>query len=310
VGHPANNHPHHKNSRRSKGWPYWRNLIVFKYFALLTCTVIVLIRLSYLGAQSYLQPPRSHHAQGEDPSIYGVPYKTITLTTQDGIRLAAWYTPPQNQALILVAHGYGGNRSAKHHALFARHGYGALSWDGRAHGESGGQVCTWGKREVMDVVAALEYAQKQAEVKYVGAYGQSMGAATVILAAAQREEIAAVIADSSYADIQDMLSVVVPFPPLRPLVKYFVEAETGLRASDLRPVEAIASIGPRPIFIIHGGADTTVPPGSASRLYHAAGEPRSLWIEPRAGHTATYNDHPGEYEEKVISFFDEHLGKE
>jgi len=286
---------------------YWRNILAFALGIGLLGAFFVLLRFSYQGAQSYAHPQRYQQKIGEDPSIYSIDFESITLSTEDSIKLAAWYTPSQNGAVILVAHGYAGGRSPKMHAFFARHGYGVISWDARAHGMSGGDLCTWGYYERQDVKAAFEYVLSVGGVEHVGAFGESMGAATSIIAAAELPQIQAVVADSAFASIEDMIQVVVPHPVFGPFIQFFTERETGLNVNDLRPVDAVQQISPRPIFIIQGKADETVPPDSARRLYDAAGEPRQLWIEPGVGHVGMFTAYPDEYETRVIGFFDKFL---
>jgi fermentation-respiration switch protein FrsA (DUF1100 family) len=198
-------------------------------------------------------------------------------------------------------------RSAQLHALFAQHGYGVISWDARAHGVSGGATTTIGYLESLDVEAALDYALRQDGVRHVGAYGLSMGAATVIRAAAQRREIEAVVADSAYPTLDEMVGREVPSPVLLPFLRFFAERETGVSAQAMRPVDEIGRISPRPVFIIQGADDTVVPADSAQRLYNAAGEPRILWIGAGVGHGGMRGAQPPEYDRRVFAFFDANL---
>ncbi len=292
---------------RFKDLRYWLNLLLFVLGTAALGTLYILLRLSYQGAQNYAHPTRFQRAERDTPELHGIHYQDVTLTTSDGIRLAAWYTPPQNGNLLLLAHGYGGARSAEKHAMFARHGFGVVSWDARAHGESGGDLVTWGYYERRDVAAALAFALAQEGVENVGAYGESMGAATVLLAAAEEPKIQAVATDSAFAAIGDLVETISPYPIFRPLLTYFIERETGLKIEDLRPVDAIGQISPSPVFIIQGLADETVPPGSAQRLYEAAGEPRYLWTAEGVGHVGMSTACPDEYERRVVAFFERYL---
>jgi len=287
-----------------KGWRYWMNLLLFALTASCLGLLAALVRIGYQGAQSYVHPPRLQRPADETPARFGLPYQDISLRTKDGLRLSAWYTPPQNGIVILVAHGYAAARSADLHAFFARHGYGVVSWDFRAHGESEGTLCTLGYTEALDVEAALDFALAQDGVKRIGAWGASMGAATVIEAAARRSEIEAVVADSAFPAIAEMIDKTTPITPLRPFIQFFAERETGLNVDLLRPVDAIGRISPRPVFIIQGAADQTVPADSARRLYDAAGEPRYLWIEPGVEHIGMYTALPQIYEQRVMEFFE------
>jgi predicted acyl esterase len=114
--------------------------------------------ISHRQALDYVHPARLEPPKGELLRQNGIPYQEVDLLASDGVRLAAWYTPPQNGALILVAHGYGDRRSEDFYSLFASHGYGVLAWDFRGHGASGGELVTLGYNEVLDVEAALAYA--------------------------------------------------------------------------------------------------------------------------------------------------------
>lgn len=286
-----------------RDWRYWRNLLLFGVGLLAVGLGGSIARLAHQSAMNLLQPARSVRQISDTPARLGVRYQEITLTTADGLELAGWYTPASNGAVILVAHGYGGARQAEKHAFFARSGFGTVTWDFRAHGESEGEVCTMGYQEAMDVEAALDFALSQPDLDMVGALGESMGAAAIIQAAARRPEIAAMVADSSFAALEEEIEIVVPQAILRPFIRFFAEREAGLDIGDLRPIERIGEISPRPVFIIQGMADSAIPADSAQRLYDAAGEPRRLWIEPGVEHMGVQNARPAEYERRVIEFF-------
>jgi len=255
----------------------------------------------------YVHPRRLAPPSGELLRQNGIHYQEIELLTSDGLRLAAWYTPPQNGALILVAHGYGDRRSEDFYSFFAEHGYGVLAWDFRGHGASGGDLVTLGYRETLDVEAALAYALAQPGVEHVGGWGGSMGAVTMIRATAQHPEIEALVADSPFVTLEDELDLRVPYPLLNPLIRAFAERETGLRLDMVRPVDDIRLISPRPVFLIQGMGDTMVPSDSAEQLYAAAGEPRELWTEPDVPHLNMYAYYRTRYTKRVIKFFDMYL---
>lgn len=286
-----------------RDWRYWRNLFLFGLGLLTLGLGGSIARLAHQSAMNLLQPARSVRQSSDTPARLGVAYQEITLYTADGLELAGWYTPASNGAVILAAHGYGGARQAEKHAFFAQSGFGTVTWDFRAHGESEGEVCTMGYQEAMDVEAALDFALGQPDLNTVGALGESMGAAAVIQAAARRPEISAVVADSSFAALEEEIEIVVPQAILRPFIRFFAEHETGLDIGDLRPIERIGEISPRPVFVIQGMADSAIPADSAQRLYDAAGEPRRLWIEPGVEHVGVQNARPAEYQRRVIEFF-------
>ena len=290
-----------------KTFRYILNLLSATLVTFLLIGLGGLFWFSYRQAYNYVHPRRLEPPSGAFLRESGIPYQEIELLTPDGIRLAAWYTPPQNGAVILTAHGYGDHRSEDFYALFAEHAYGVLAWDFRGHGASGGDLVTLGYNEILDVEAALAYVLAQPDVEHIGGWGGSMGAVTMIRATAQHPEIEALVADSPFATLEDELDLRVPYPLLNPLIGFFAERETGLRLELLRAVDEIGSISPRPVFIIQGLGDTMVPVNSAERLYAAAGEPRHLWTEADVPHLNMYAYYRTRYTKQVIKFFDTYL---
>jgi fermentation-respiration switch protein FrsA (DUF1100 family) len=290
-----------------KGWRYWFNLLIFGLVVFAGVLVIGIAKASHDSAISYLHPQRRVRSSNETPELYDVPFEDIILVTSDGIELAAWYTPSENGALILAAHGHGDLRALDHYVLFAQNGYGVLAWDFRAHGKSGGDFCTLGYLEALDVEAALEFGLVQPDVEQIGAWGASMGGAAVLEAAARRNEIEAVVIDSVFPTLEDELNWMVTSKVFVPFIRFFAERETGLDMEILRPVDRIGELSPRPVFIIQGEGDAVIPADSAQLLYEAAREPRYIWMESGINHVGMYSVFPEEYEKQVIGFFDEFL---
>ncbi len=212
-----------KHDRRQ----YWARLISAAILSLLITSVGTVIGISYQQAMDYLHPTRQI-ASGELLKANGIEFQNIELITEDNVKLSAWYTPPQNGAIILVAHGYGDKRAEDLMALFAGHGYGVIAWDFRAHGKSEGDFSSLGYYEVLDVKAALDFALAQPDVEHIGGWGGSMGAVTMIHAAAQYPQIEALVVDSPFSTLEDEMNLRVPFPITRSLIRFFAERETDL----------------------------------------------------------------------------------
>ncbi|HLO16988.1 MAG TPA: alpha/beta hydrolase, partial [Anaerolineales bacterium] len=290
------------------GWQYWIRLLLATIFALLVALAGVLIWVSYQQTMDYLHPVR-HTASGALLRANGIEFQEVQLITEDRVKLSAWYTPPNatRGAVILVAHGYGDKRVEDIYALFVSHGYGVIAWDFRAHGASEGKFSSLGYYEILDAKAALDFALAQPGVEHVGAWGGSMGAVTMIRAAAQYPEIESLVADSPYATLDDEMDLRVPFPIMRSLIRFFAERETGINLDLVRPVDDIARISPRPIFLIQGLGDGMVSLDSAQRLYDAAREPRQLWVENDVPYLNMYAYYKTRYTKRVIKFFDQYL---
>jgi fermentation-respiration switch protein FrsA (DUF1100 family) len=282
---------------------YWLNLLLATGLFLSVVSTGAAFGTSYSQTQLYLRPARSI-ASPIFLEKQGVEFQTVTLVTEDGLKLHAWYTPPQNGVVILVAHGHAASMPVDMYALFAKHGYGVLAWDFRAHGESEGDFTSLGYYEVRDVKAALEFALAQPDVEHVAGWGGSMGAVTMIRAAARYPQIEAVVADSAFNTLADEINLRVPYAGFRELVRFWAEVQTGVNVQEVRAVDDIGRISPRPVFIIQGMSDAAIPVASAQQLYDAAGEPRSLWTEDKAYHLNMFAKFPEEYERRVIEFLE------
>lgn len=151
-----------------KNWKYWARLFFTFIVGAVAALVVLIVVLSYVSVNYYLHPPRKI-PPGYTLIEQNVEFHAVDLITEDGIRLSASYTPPRNGVVVLLAHGYGGNRPEWLYAMLTKAGYGVLAWDARAHGESDGEISTVGYFEMLDVKAALEYILAQPDIEHVGA---------------------------------------------------------------------------------------------------------------------------------------------
>ncbi len=134
-----------------------------------------------------------------------------------------------------------------------------------------------------------------------------MGGATLIRAAANFPEIEAVFIDSSFASLDDEFDFLVPYPLLNPLAKFLAQTQTGINLNEINPMNDIAKISPRPVYIVHSLGDTVAPPDAGEKLFNAANEPRFLWVEEDAAHLSIHLVNERRYQRRLIGFFDEWL---
>jgi fermentation-respiration switch protein FrsA (DUF1100 family) len=244
-------------------------------------------------------------------------YQNVTFKSADGLTLKGWWVPPQNGATIILVHGHGGTRQGQldDAGILAGRGYGALLFDLRNSGESEGTVTTFGLLEVNDVRGGIDFALAQPGVdpQRIGLLGQSMGGATVIMAAARIPEVRAVAALSAYTSMEDNIETGVenlaglPSFPFAPLVIFWGELEASIDIQQVAPAAEIASISPRPILIVHGERDDLIPVENAHALYAAAREPKELFLIPEAAHESFYPVTGEAYAQKLAAFFDQYL---
>jgi fermentation-respiration switch protein FrsA (DUF1100 family) len=84
----------------------------------------------------------------------------------------------------------------------------------------------------------------------------------------------------------------------------------GYGYGSVEPIRSIRSISPRPLLLVHGDRDLTIPAEHSRRLFEAAGEPKELWIIPEVGHCGGYFAGRPEYVSRVASFFADALAED
>lgn len=291
------------------------NLLRFALISLLaSALVLVLVALPYGRAYGLVHPVRT--LVERTPASFGLPYEDVQLITSDGLRLAAWYLPPRNGTVVIGVHGMSGNRATllEEAQFLYETGYGLLLLDLRNHGESEGEITTLGFYETRDVTAAVDFirAREGAAVR-IAALGHSMGAATVLLAAAELPSIGAVIAVSPFTSLEDNASeglralTGLDSRFFTPLVLFWAQLLSGINISAVRPVDVIDRISPRAVLLIHGAQDTTLPVRNSYQLYEAARPPKELVIYPQIGHGGFLMLEPAHYRRTILEFLAKHL---
>jgi dipeptidyl aminopeptidase/acylaminoacyl peptidase len=253
------------------------------------------------------------------PSDFALDYVDVSFPSRDGLVLRGWWLESgDGNPVIVVVHGSEGNRAHPAERMLGitkdlvSHGYNILMFDMRGHGESEGQHISAGYYERNDLLGAIDYIRQRDTESKIGVLGFSMGAATSLMAAAESEEIDAVVADCAYADIVSIIES--EFEKRSKLPKFFIPIILFITRNiydvdfmAIIPEEAVREISV-PVFIIHGKQDDMVPVQHAYRLKEASQNPESkLWIVPEAQHGNSYLMRPTEYREQVTAFFDEAL---
>lgn len=261
----------------------------------------------------------------EDMTPYLMPdYQEVTFPSRgDALRINAWYIPavenPETAPVVILVHGLAGCRRSNSilfpAGMLHRAGFTTLLIDLRDHGDS--QVedgrFAGGTDEYRDVLGAWDWLvnEKQVPPEKIGLLGTSLGAATVMIAFGEEPQVAAVWEDSSFADIDvairaELTRFNLPTffaPAARTMGNLIAGDDIGSKS----PLAAIATAGDRPVFITHGTADKRLSVQYAADLQagaEAAGATDvESWIIEGSGHVAAMFDHPADYEQRLVAFF-------
>lgn len=247
------------------------------------------------------------------PADWGYEYQDLRLAG-NGETLAGWYVPSRNRAAVILLHPGGIHRMGveREARVLAAAGFGVLLYDRRAYGESTGDRLSYGWLDVLDFPAVLAFLRRQDDVDpgRVGVFGTSLGGQVALRSAAMLEEVAAVMADGpSLCGARDRLPLrdlpleLWPGRFLTALAVPLFEHRVGMR----RPpgvVDLIGDVAPRPVFLIAtSGLEAKV----VRRYFDFAGDPKTYWEIPEAGHGGGFAARPEEYREKLVSFFERAL---
>ncbi|GGO72325.1 alpha/beta hydrolase [Nonomuraea cavernae] len=193
--------------------------------------------------------------------------RDVSFTTDDGVRLGAWFVPGDHDVTVLIAGGNAGNRldrAALARALAAR-GLPVLLMDYRGYGGNPGSPTEEGLH--LDVLAARRFLG-DTRIVY---FGESLGAAVVTRLATEHPPDGLVLR-SPFTDLAAAGQVNYPYLPVRPLLR------------DRFPVaERLATVR-APTMILYGTGDTIVPPRLSRAVAEAAGGEVTLVEVPGAGH--------------------------
>lgn len=197
----------------------------------------------------------------------------IELTTRDGLKLLAWYVPPQEgKPVLLYFHGNGGNISNRTSRLsrFADAGFGVLMPEYRGYGGNPGRPSEVSLHS--DAAAAVTFLESQRiALDRIIVYGESLGTG-VATRVASEQQVAALVLEAPYTSITAMAAAQFPFLPVRLMLHDQFDS-----LSRIAQVRA-------PILIMQGDRDAVVPPALGRELFAAAPEPKEFWSSPEGGH--------------------------
>lgn len=291
--------------------------------------VLLIGVLAVAGISGYVCYSLTHPVKkplATTPASLDIPYQDIEFRSIDGFPLRGWFLPAatgSNDKLVIMAHGYKGNRVGDKPALptaqaLVSGGISVLLFDFRNSGESDGSMTTVGALEKSDLLQAVKFAQDQGYGKEgIGFLGFSMGASTALAAAAEESDVKALVVDSPFADLNDYLHenlkywTHLPDIPFTQVILWEIPLITGHQTSEVSPIRTVDKLRNRPILFIHGGSDQAIDKSNSEHIYAALNALNArhdeLWSVAGADHVGTYELDPLAYTKRVVEFFQKSL---
>lgn len=200
------------------------------------------------------------------------------LNAEDGTRIKLWHAPASAGApTVLFFHGKGGEIAGRPQrwAAYRDAGLGVAFLSYRGFGGSDGSPSEAGFRQ--DAVAAYSWLIAQGvDPDRIVVIGESLGTGVAVGLGAERP-VGALILEAPYTSVVDVAERRYPWLPVRRL--------TLDRFASLEQIPAVAA----PLLVLHGTADSRIPPEMGIALHTAAKGPKELILVPDTGHVGLFS---------------------
>jgi alpha/beta superfamily hydrolase len=282
--------------------------------------IIAFLGIGFIAAGQLTLPKRVFDP-AINPGVYNLAYEDLKVPARgDGLQIAAWYIPSEsNERAIILVHGRDNSRTNGFDNKFVsfanvlhQAGFSVMMIDLRGHGQSDDARYSFGIKERQDVLGAVDWLEEHGyQPGKIGVLGYSLGAASVIGAAAEETDIGAIWIDSAYTDIESVIALNWVKESGLPQIfltstRWMIRLRYGYDIFASQPINEIGKIAPRPIYMAHCVQDKMIPISHMDKLLTVA-QNTQTWKIPVCEHAYGYKIVPAEYDQKAINFFDETL---
>lgn len=279
--------------------------------------------LPYWPIKPYRQNPENATWRiplGSKPENYGLRAERLSILTRDSIWLKALYIPAADSAttasgtdlcIVMIP----GISSCKEFFLptaqyFAQQGISTLLLDQRAHGESGGEYCTFGFREKHDVSSAVDTLLARHPGLRIGVFGHSLGGAVALQALAEDQRLQFGIVESTFHSLEAVVEQYGKnYFGIRSnwLARHTLDKSAAIAHFDpyaVRPFESAARIQ-QPMFMAHGDADERIPLAFGRINFEHLASAQKEWHTIRgADHNGIWARGGAEYRAAMLRFLE------
>jgi len=242
----------------------------------------------------------------------------VRIPVGEDDHLDGWVLPGRRPATVVLFAGYARDhrRTWRYAHFLHRVGFTILTVDFRSARKKHRKPTTLGHWELRDARATIEWLRRESAMRLhrVALFGESLGGAVALTLAAERPDVAAVVADCPFASadaaISDGFSLVVHVPafPLAPLARQMGRWVAGVDPGALDVTEALRVLEGRPVLVIQTNREDRFSREQADRIRAALGPGGEQWTLEDAKHNEAWLQHREEYERRVGEFLARSLG--
>jgi pimeloyl-ACP methyl ester carboxylesterase len=256
-----------------------------------------------------------HTVPKRTPAAFGLDFEHVRFTASDGVRLAGWLIPyPNARGNVIFCHGHGRNRGHVAGLLPTLHDLrlNVLAFDFRGHGESEGDTCTFGCKEVRDLTAAVNYLERRYPGKPLFLVGISLGAAVCLQALPDLPSVQGVWSEGAFSRFSDVVEDEFAWLPAclrRPLLALYdwlAWLDCGLWRPSVNPVDSLCGVRV-PVCFCHGQQDELVPFSQSQHLFETYTGPKVHYWVADASHYDVRQRHREEYLDHLRGFIEDKL---
>lgn len=288
---------------------------------LLTFLFIILffafLGIHYIAPYGILQPPR---VNGDlTPQQLGITSEPLTIEVAPDLNLRGYWLQSKMdsvKAIIIIVHGVGGCKESYLHLShkLANRGIESIILDGRAHGQSDGQFCTYGYQEKEDISKVVDFIKTKKPTIPIGIWGNSMGGAIALLSLEQDKRLEFGLVESTFADLQqivfDYQKRLAKGIGIRWVSDYAIKRAGILgnfKPEKVKPIEAVKNIE-QPVIITHGEADINITYRYGQLLFdNLKSIDKEFFLVKNGGHENVHVVGGQAFENKMIGFIERQL---
>jgi len=246
--------------------------MVFWFFTAVFAIYLSALVFCFIFQRRFIYQRRA----GEYPthlSLHSLVGDFVTIRTEDGENIVAWYKPPlDGRPIVIFFHGSADSptQRASRFLAVSSEGVGVLAPYFRGYGQSTGSPTEKGL--LLDAAAVYSYCASLYPPERIALWGFSMGSAVAVLLAT-RAKVAGLILEAPFTSSAAVAKHFLPFVPMNFILRDKFRADAA--------ITAVAA----PILVLHGQEDRDIPIALGELLFEAARQPKEFVRFPLGSHS-------------------------